>query len=366
MTSRLLSALDAHISKTRDPVENACLRAERAALLARQGQLDAARTELNTLRGQFDSRPHAIVSAWASLAEGLVAYFENLSSSARDKFMRALALSQAIKAPAIESVSAAWLAQMDFSSFDFEPMIRHLAEALNTAPRSLHSARSRASLVAAEAYHWCERLDLALPWYSLARQHATAEGDEASLSALMHNMAWLRTAEARRRSVFGAADTNQARHARLGAESIDRFDALIGTGSLNSLVPLLRSQVLMLDEEFEPALELLVKHIVKARSEGLDRMACVMLADSAWCRLRTGDVSGARIEAGLALGSVTMETHVDDVAMTHSRLSQIHASLGEADLASNHDIEAKAAWQLHRDRQVRLIDLLMLSIGAPK
>ncbi len=364
MTSRLLNALDARIRKTRNPVESACLRAERAALLARQGQLDAARAQLSALRTQFDTRPHAIVSAWASLAEGLVAYFENLSSSARDKFMRALALSEAVRAPSIQSVSAAWLAQMEFSCFDFEPMVRHLTEALEAAPKTQHSARSRASLVIAEAYHWCERLDLALPWYSLARQHATAEGDEATLSALMHNMAWLRTAEARRRSVFGAADADQARHARLGAESVGSFDHLVGTNSLNALVPLLRSQALMLTEEFEPALELLVAHTEKGRNEGLDRMACVLLADTAWCRLRTGDVLGARVDASLALGSVTRETHVDDLAMTHSRLSQIHGSLGEVDLAGHHDSLAKAAWQLHMDRQVQLTDLLARNVGA--
>lgn len=366
MTSRLLNALDARIRKTRNPVESACLRAERAALLARQGQLDAARAQLSALRAQFDAHPHAIVSAWASLAEGLVAYFEDLSSSARDKFMRALALSEAVRAPSIQSVSAAWLAQMEFSSFDFEPMVRHATEALNIAPDTQHSARSRASLVIAEAYHWCERLDLALPWYSAARQHATAEGDEATLSALMHNMAWLRTAEARRRSVFGAVDADQARQARLGAESVDSFDQLIGTSSLNALVPLVRSQALILAEAFEPALELLAAHMEKARNEGLDRMACVFLADTAWCRLHTGDVQRARLEAGLALESITAETHVDDLAMTHSRLSQIHGSLGEVDLASRHDSAAKAAWQLHMDRQVQLTELLLQRVGAPR
>lgn len=365
MASRLLSAIDARIKKTRDPVENACLRAERAALLARQGQLDAARAELSALRARFDARPHAIVSAWASLAEGLVAYFKDLSTSARDKFKRALALGRAIEARPIQALSAAWLAQMDFSMFDFESMIRHLGEALESAPATLHSARSRASLVVAEAYHWSERLDLALPWYSLARDHASAEGDEATLSALMHNMAWLRTGEARRRSVFGTGDAREAHFARLGAESIDSFDALIGMNSLNSLVPLLRSQVLILDEEFARALELLAAHTEQARSEGLDRMACVLLADTAWCKLRTGDIAGARSDAGLALQSITAQTHVDDVAMTHSRLSQIHASLGEADAANRHDSTAREAWQLHMDRQGQLSELLIRHVGAP-
>ena len=152
MNSRLLSTLDARIKTARDPVENACLRAEKAALLARQGRLDAARAELRDLRSRFDSRPHAAVSAWASLAEGLVAYFEDLNASARDKFKRALALSQSFKSPAIEALSAAWLAQADYLAMDFESMTRHLVASFQVAPVTLHSARSRASLVVAEAH----------------------------------------------------------------------------------------------------------------------------------------------------------------------------------------------------------------------
>jgi hypothetical protein len=77
MTSLLRSALDARIAKTRDPLQNTCQRAERAALLARQGLLDEARAELASIHGRYDGRPNAVVSAWTSLAEGLVIYFEN-------------------------------------------------------------------------------------------------------------------------------------------------------------------------------------------------------------------------------------------------------------------------------------------------
>jgi tetratricopeptide (TPR) repeat protein len=366
MISRLLNTLDARIKTARDPVENACLRGEKAALLARQGRLDAARAELRDLRSRFDGRPHAAVSAWASLAEGLVAYFEDLNASARDKFKRAHALSQFFKSPAIEALSAAWLAQTDYLNSDFESMTRHLVASFQIAPVDLHSARSRASLVVAEAYHWAERLDLALPWYGLARQHATAEGDDASLSALMHNMAWLRTAQARRHSVFGEPDVVQTRHARLGAESIDRFDALIGTASLGSLVPVLRSQVHILDGEFDQALDILALHMDSARKQGMDRMACVMYSDAAWCKVQIGDINGARSDAGLALACVTDDTDIDDMAMTHSRLAQIYTAIGETDESKAHRALADSAWRAHMNRQAQLLDLLIPAIGAPR
>jgi len=364
MVSRLLSALDARIAQSRDVTARACLRAERAALLARLDRLADARAELAVLRASFESEPNAVVSAWSHLAEGLVINFENLGASAHDRMKRARALGEAAGSREVQALSAAWLAQLECSSMDFEPMRLHLAEALRTAADEHHSARSRACLVAAEAYHWAERLDLALPWYGRAHRHATAEGDDATLSALMHNMAWLRTAEARRRSVVGALGTREAREAQLGAESLDRFDGLIGGASLASWTPILRAQVLLLQGEFASGLALLEAHLQDAVAQGLGWMACVMHADIAWSRLQTGDADGARRAARLALDSLGEGTYVDDVAMTHSRLAQIATVLGATDDAQAHSTKADAAWRAHERQQAQLIPALTRALDG--
>jgi hypothetical protein len=255
------------------------------ALLARQGHLDEARAELASIHARHDSRPTAVVSAWTSLAEGLVICFDNLGAAALDKMMRSLAISEAIRAEAILALSAAWPAQMDFSKLDFEPMLQHLSVALNTAESSQHSALSRANLVVAQAYHWAEHRDLALRWYDKARQHASTAGDESTISAVMHNMTWMRAAQARRLSVSGEFDRVHALLAQLGADSIKYFDKMIGMAALRSLVPILRAQVLLLDERFGEALALLEANVEDSLKEGHDRMACAMFADVAWCRL---------------------------------------------------------------------------------
>ena len=122
MPSRLLRALEIRIAKCRDPLQNTCLRAEKAALLARQGQLEQARAELAAIHARYDRQPNAVVSAWVSLAEGLIVYFSNLGVAAIDKIKRSLALSEAVGARPIQALSAAWLAQMTFSRLDFGPM----------------------------------------------------------------------------------------------------------------------------------------------------------------------------------------------------------------------------------------------------
>lgn len=355
MPSRLLSDLNARIAKCRDPLENTCLRAEKAALLARQGELDAARRELAQIHSRYDHRPNAVVSAWVSLAEGLVIYFDDLGGAARDKIRRSLALSEAVGAKPITALSAAWLGQMDYSRLDFEPMLRHLPLALRSASADQHSALSRASLIVAVAYHWAERFDLARPWYAKAHLHATTEGDDPTISALMHNMTWLRAAEARRASVVGAFDNAEVRRAQMGAESTGRFDELVGMAALATLVPLLRAQILVLLEQYAEALAIFEATIDKSIEDGLARMACVLYADTAWCRLRMGDISGAVRDAGVAAASVSAQTHMDDRAMTHSRLANIYSEVQQLDMAREHTSHATEAWSIHTFRQSELV-----------
>lgn len=358
MTSRLLSALDARISKARDPIENACLRAERATLLAREGQLDAARADLSSLRTRFGSRPHAIVSAWVSLAEGVVEYFEDLSSSARDKLMRALALSTACQVTHVRTLSAAWLAHIDYVDQRFEQMTYHLTIVRNEDCSSFNDVHSRASLVTAQAYHWAERTDLARPWYARARRLATEVGDEATLSALMHNMAWLHATSARRIAVGGGQNPGNLQRILLGAESTGNFDHHVGSTSLASLVPILRAHALVLLEQHTEALALFDEHLESALNEGLARSQCAVLAEVAWCRMHAGDKNQAMAEA-LATEAHIGACHLpDERAAAHGRLAQLYALSGDPMSAERHRLCAEADWSAHSANQNHLVALL--------
>jgi hypothetical protein len=358
MPSRLLGTLDARIAKSRDPLLNTCARAERAALFARQGRLDDARAELAAIHARYDGRPSAAVSAWTSLAEGLVAFHGDLGSSARDKLLRSHALASAAGERRVRALSAAWLAHMNYLEDDFEPMVRHLGVALTEAPPDSGSALARACLVTAQSYHWADRVDLAQPWYARARRHATDEGDETLLSALMHNMAWLRATQARRLAVSGTIDHEQLRQVLLGADSTGHFDQRIGTASLLSLVPILRAHVLTLLDRHAEALELFDAHWATALAEGLATLRSSMLAETAWCRARLGDLAGARRDALEARSRLDACVQPGDRAATHGRLAQVSDALGEPAAATHHRRLADTDWQAHAERQRRLLALL--------
>lgn len=356
MASRLLNRLDAEIAAARHPLKADCLRAERAAFLARQGHLDEARQVLSALHMQYASKPHAVMSAWLSLGEGLLSHFSDLGPAAHDRMRRAYALSGAARDLKLHALAAAWLAHMDYTQYDFDAMVRHVGEAFSMSDAGDHGARSRACLVVAQAYHFGGRYDLAQPWYAKVRHHGNADGDEATLSALMHNMAWLHANHARQQALTVSAEGLATAQMLMSAESTGNFDVLIGTASLDALVPILRAQILSLQGRHADALTLYDQHLASAMAQGLARMQSSLRADMAWCRLQLEQPREAARDAHAAAQAVDQETDLDDRAAAHSRLARVFVGLGDADTAAGHAQRAEADWAAHRRDQRAVVD----------
>jgi tetratricopeptide (TPR) repeat protein len=358
-SSRAIARLDQFIASATDPHDAACWRAERAALLARHGHPEEARAELDVLK---TSPVVPRVQAWLALAEGLTAYFSDLDVTARVQLRAAYDASAAARQGRLHALAAAWLAHMDYVRHDIPNMMRYLVQALQLAATDDHAARSRACLVAALGFHHAGRFDLALPWYQATRRHAVAEGDDATLSALMHNMAWLRGNHAREASIFGGADPDEVQQALLGAESTANFDAGLGGASLQSLVPILRAQVLVVLGRYQEALALYEECLSGAIDEGLARMEGFFRADIAWCKFKSGDVSAARREARRAQLLLNDEIDVDDRACAHGRLAQLFEALGEPAGAQLHRQQADTDLAAHRAVQAELLDAMQMGL----
>lgn len=368
--ARLLARLDAAIAASRQPVATACLRAERAVFLARQGRLDEARRAIDELQAQWSLRPQAAVSAWVALAEAMHGYFSDLGAGAHDKLLRAHALSAAAGLAPLQALAAAWLAHVDFDRRDDARMAQHVTQALTLAAPDHHSARSRACLVVSRGYHFAQRLDRAQPWYRQAREHALAEGDDAALSALMHNQAQLRATQARMAELFAddpAGDAaDHGRHGLLGAESAGHYDANAGTNALAVLGPLLRAHLLVVHERHAEAAALFEAHLAEGERRGLAPWQPGYLADLAWCRLKLGDRDGARTIAEQVQDQVARVRDIDDRALAEARLARVFEALGDADAAARHADHARKDWRAHcaeRDRIVALLDEALAPLG---
>lgn len=363
--SRLMTRLDGAIAASANPVEAACHRAERAALLARHGRFDDARETLDRLHRQFDLAPNAMVSAWMSLAEGLMEHFSHLGSvAAHDRLQRAYALGAAGNDAALQALCAAWLAHMDYVQHDLDAMTLHVAQALQLAAPDHHAARARACLVAAQAYHFAQRLDLAQPWYAKAHAHATLEGDKQTVCALMHNKAWLGAHHARMADIFGHDASEAAQHIALSADSIQNYDRMVGTAALGALVPMLRAQVLTVQGRYPQALELYRAHLADARAQGLARMMSGFHADMAWCHWHAGGAQQARADAQEALRHLSPQDDADDRALAHGRLAQVFRALGDEAAADHHAGAAQADWAAHVAVQARVVAALDAALAG--
>jgi tetratricopeptide (TPR) repeat protein len=365
-TSRLLTRLDAAIAAAGTTTRADCLRAERAGYLARLGQLDEARQVLSSLHMQYASHPNAAVSAWLAYADGLLGYFSDMGEIARDKMRRAYALSGAARDVTLQALSAAWLALLDFMHHDFDAMGRHLAEAVQFAAPDHHAAQARAAMLAGQVYHFAGRFDLAQPWYAKARQHATADGDEATQAAVIHNMAWMHANQSRQALLCGSPDGVSTRQAALGAESSSNFDSMLGVSSLDALVPILRAQVLTFEGQWAAALDLFETHISDAMTQGLARMQPNLRAEMAWCRLQLGQTEAARADARAAVQALEDECDVDDRAAAHSRLSKVFESFGDEDAAQRHAELAARDWAVHVADQARAVTTMDQALGASR
>jgi len=353
--SRLLAALEASIKACNNPIQAQCLRAERAALLARQGQLERARAAIDELNAQLAWQPsNHLLRGWLALAQGLHGYYSVIGRDAQGMVETAYTLAGegGPAARRLHATAAAWLANMAFANDDMPRMAALVREALDVAAPDHHGARARAALVAGYAYHFGGRAETAQRWYEASRRHAVAEGDEAHLSALMHNQAWMRASQARMALLFGTSDDGTAvAQALMGAESIGHYDAGIGTASLGSLVPMLRAQVLTAQGRWAEALDLFAANFDTALTEGLKRIAPCLLADRAWCEWQLGRPERARTLAGAAEQALTEPCDTDDGAMARARLAQVREALGEADVAARHRGESKTLHDEHCAQQ---------------
>jgi len=345
MTSRLLRRLDAAIAAAGSAVDAACLGAERVVVLARRGALDQARVELERVRQCFGRAAHPAVTGWFCLAEGLLSQFADVPGAALDRLQRAHALAGAARLQPLRALTAAWLAHAYYMQGDAAQMVRMLAEALQAAAAEHHAARARACLVAGRACHQTGRGEAARTFYSRAREHAIAEGDDATVSAILHDMACHRVRQVQWTELLEPGAPADARQALLAVDSWTHFDRGAGTVAQVSVAAMLRAQVLVAQGQFDAALALHEQHLATALAQGMARREASLRADMAWCRHQLGFGEAALTVARDAGVALLGPVDADDRALAHARLARVFDGLGLSAASAQHRGQVQVHWQ---------------------
>jgi hypothetical protein len=362
LRSRLLTRIEERIQRANTKRDADRARGERACYMARQGNFSEANLAIQLLRSEYTDSSDAELLAWINLAEGLVNYYRELGNIARDKILRAHTLSGIAGVTSLRALTAAWLAQMDFSALNVNSVAIHATEALQLSSADDHGVRFRAGIVIAQSLHLAGRWDLASPWYSSSRIHATSEGDTVSVSALMHNMVSMRLDHFRQVVLTGDGESSGAAYALVGIESSESFDHMIGISTLAELRPIMRARFLSLQGRCGEALAIYENQVLPKLLSSLSRLESDVFSDVAWCRLKQGNVGEARRARLMAEKGLDQCTQADDRAATHTRLSNVCAGLGDQVASANHKVLATALW--HEFREIQ--DGFIQSLGSVK
>lgn len=361
MDSRLLATLNSQASSTRDPVIWARAVCRAASHFARHGRSKDALTSISVVRAQFGQELHPEVASWLMLAEGVLHFFQWQTYEAYDRIRRAYGLAVALRTSSAIPSCAAWMAHIEFNEGAYDKMIAHLQESLTLAPTDDHQARARASLVMADSLHLSGAYHLARPWYDKVRQHAAAEGDEATLSAMLYNVAAFRAANVRISDTFGLEMLGSETHrASMEASSSMNYDYAIGTAGLGFLTPILRGLILTISQKYTEAIEVLAV----IDEAGLPkRTVAPILADRAWCNFNIGELDIAWNLAERAISALETSSDSDDTAYVESRVAQIAERTGRLDEAKTHRSRSLEFLSKHQEFQrILLLKLQSLSI----
>jgi len=344
MTSRYLTELDAALAEASDPTDRDCHLAEKAAYLARRGSIDEACTILDALHKLNHSSPNLRLSVLVNLADGQLSFVRGLTSEANDRIRRAHALAAAASVSDLQARSAAWLGHIAYGQHQFAQMFQRLVTSFRLAKRDEYQALARAALVSAQAYHLANLRKPSEQWYARVNDYAAALGDDTVRSARHHNRASIQVANIRNAQLGHIKTDEPTGMALINVDSTANYDAMVGAVGQDTFTPLLRAQILVLEEEFDQALDIYNQQIDRSRAQGLGRMEHLFLADTAWCNLRLGRQSEAARDINLALGFDRDHVHIDDAATIYSRASNIFDQLGDSAGATANATLAADAW----------------------
>ena len=353
--SRLLNSLSSQAQSTKDPIVWAKAICRAASHFARHGRTQEALTSIEVVRRQFNNELPFEIASWLMLAEGVLHYFQVKTKESYDRLQRAYGLAIALKNDSALPTCAAWMAHLEFDKCAYEKMASHLDEAFTRSTENDHQAKARASLVLACAYHLAGSYTLARPWYESARLHAAVEGDDATLSAMLFNVAALRASNVRLDDTFGIESNSEIHRAGMEASSAENYDDAIGSASLDFLSLMLRGQLLTISKKYLEALRYFEAiDLSKLR----DRMIPTIEVDRAWCMVNLGRMQDASREISrIELMTVSI-SEADDLAYIRSRLSQISYACGDLAAAARFRASAEIALSDHRNFQKSLLKII--------
>lgn len=255
--SQLLSRLEDRLLVETDPNLRAESVARRACYLARVGRFDESRRDIADVRHVFGDGRNGRVTILIMIAEALGLHFEKLEHGAVDRVVRALLLAQAMKDRELTALASAWRAHLAFEESDFELAMRSVRIALQNASEVDHAAVSRCAVVLLNGFALAGDSAQSQYWFTKGRQHALAEGDQATIDALLHSRAAFGTAWLRVQRCKGEVTTADVTRMRNEISSARNLQHLTRIAAHAQYIDLCDARLQLVEGKYEGAMNIL-------------------------------------------------------------------------------------------------------------
>ncbi|EHR73098.1 hypothetical protein BurJ1DRAFT_4299 [Burkholderiales bacterium JOSHI_001] len=357
--SRLLQSLDQQLQQCTDRTERSRLISRRAIHLARLNQLDEAKGEISKLRMELGTELDAGSGAWILLADGIISFFDFDIEKSFDRLRRSLGIGKSAGIISIVPLSSAWMAHIYFHKGDYESTVQNLQYSIGFSEVDDYPSRCRTAMVASNFHGFANQPDNARKWSNKARIHATAEGDEASLAALLFNITIYRVNEFRIASAFDLPLPSDYQSLLLELKSSLAFDELADGVALPRGPSILRAHTLVIEREFPEAVAMLRQGL----SSGVVTFnRATVEADLAFALANIGEMEAAKEILSQARESISAAFDPDDLAFACARISGTYRMFGDLESGAQFLTQAKSHLREYRDLQEKL---RLLSVNIP-
>jgi tetratricopeptide (TPR) repeat protein len=257
--SRLLQRLQRELEQTKHPVERAELMARIGCCHARVGNFEEAKKLVGELRRHFGEGQSGRVTIWIMLTEGLIHWFQHVSSEALDRVARAQLLSIGMKYPLGIAMSSAWKAHLEFERSSFEASFASIDIAIQHVEAEDHDVLARLAMLLCKFYATSGDLERTKHWFHRGRHFALLDGDRASIEALQFNRAVFTLSWARSEHCLGRLDGSAIGALRSELDSARNLQLLAAADALSNHLRLSHARLLMLEGNFEESIACLLQ-----------------------------------------------------------------------------------------------------------
>lgn len=365
MTAPLILKLEAALRDATDAGLRGELVAQIASYKARTGEFGEAEALRSELRAHFSTGNYERVSVRLMALDALFLYYSELSPKARDRMLRANLIAAALRLRDLQTLTASWLAHIDFNLDRFTEMAKWLAECFDHLETDDGSAELRASLVLGDSFQFASMDAPARLWYERARRLASQTGDQAAFGALTYNKAALHVATGRLTSLTGGLSAGSMALIDGEVRSAINYQLAAGLRSLDHLLGTALAGLHVLKEDWNVALST-IREVQKTHVDSRGTAAAAILqADQALCLVKQGDVALAATALDHAFRFPLTTYPSEDRAVIAASLAAVCEGLGDRERQLLYEDEVRRAIAEHQSNLESLQELLQPYLAGP-